>query len=136
MSILTDIFSRKEWHYVQGNLFHFIETQCGKRTTSRAPFQNKQRQILEKHFQESKYVTQKERKKIADEINLTDQQVKIWFQNRRTRWRKANGNKGLTKEGSFEDCKESVRAGQILSNFTEKLSIDCVSQLHKQLTGK
>ena len=62
--------------------------------------------------------------------------MKIWFQNRRTRWRKANGNKGPTKKGSFEDCKESVRAGQILSNFTEKLSIDCVSQLHKQLTGK
>ena len=37
---------------------------------------------------------------------------------------------------SLEDYKKRVHPGQILSNFSEKLSKDWVSQLHKQLTEK
>ena len=100
---------------------------------SRTVFQKKQREILEDHFQQSKYITKKERKTIADEINLTEQQVKTWFQNRRTRRRKANDNKDLYKGRSIEDYKK-ILAGKILSNFSGKLSLACVFQLHKQIT--
>ena len=102
----------------------------------RSLFQDKQRQILEKHFERSKYLTQRERGKIADEAALTDRQVKTWFQNRRTRWRKVNGNKGLAKIDRSQAYKIHVKPGEILSNFSEKLSVDYVSQLHKHLGGK
>ena len=73
---------------------------------------------------------------IAKETSLTEQQVRTWFQNRRTTWRKEKGNIGLYKGESFEGYRENFNAGQILSNFSSKLSLAYVFQLHKQITEK
>lgn len=46
---------------------------------------------LEKRFHSSKYLSAGERKKLAGRINLTERQVKTWFQNRRAKWRRGSG---------------------------------------------
>lgn len=63
-----------------------------KRSWSRAVFSNLQRKGLEIQFQIQKYITKPDRRKLAATLNLTDAQVKVWFQNRRMKWRHARGN--------------------------------------------
>ncbi|XP_039256698.2 uncharacterized protein LOC120333358 [Styela clava] len=53
----------------------------------RAVFSDHQRKSLEKKFQQQKYISKPERKKLANKLGLKDSQVKIWFQNRRMKWR-------------------------------------------------
>ncbi|KAE8751844.1 hypothetical protein FOCC_FOCC001321 [Frankliniella occidentalis] len=58
-----------------------------KRSWSRAVFSNLQRKGLEKRFQLQKYITKPDRRQLAATLGLTDAQVKVWFQNRRMKWR-------------------------------------------------
>ncbi|XP_040569374.1 uncharacterized protein [Lepeophtheirus salmonis] len=58
-----------------------------KKSWTRAVFSNFQRKGLEKRFQIQKYITKPDRRQLAYELKLTDAQVKVWFQNRRMKWR-------------------------------------------------
>lgn len=50
-------------------------------------FSNLQRKGLERRFQIQKYITKPDRRQLAATLGLTDAQVKVWFQNRRMKWR-------------------------------------------------
>jgi len=58
-----------------------LETQKKKRT--RAAFTQTQIAALERRFQHQKYLSGNERAEFARALNLTETQIKIWFQNRR-----------------------------------------------------
>lgn len=47
---------------------------------------------LEKRFNKQKYLASSERAQLAKQLNMTDAQVKTWFQNRRTKWRLVPGS--------------------------------------------
>ncbi|XP_056419394.1 H2.0-like homeobox protein isoform X3 [Hyla sarda] len=82
------------------------QTYKRKRSWSRAVFSNLQRKGLEKRFEVQKYVTKPDRKQLAAMLGLTDAQVKVWFQNRRMKWRhskEAQAQKDKEKEDS-EKC--------------------------------
>ncbi|KAG8188989.1 hypothetical protein JTE90_010077 [Oedothorax gibbosus] len=68
----------------------------------RAVFSDAQRQGLEKRFQVQKYISKPDRKKLAEKLGLKDSQVKIWFQNRRMKWRNSKERELLSSGGTRE----------------------------------
>ncbi|XP_053615546.1 homeobox protein HMX3 [Plodia interpunctella] len=64
------------------------ETGAGRRKKARTTFTGRQIFELEKLFEVKKYLSSGERADMAKLLNVTETQVKIWFQNRRTKWKK------------------------------------------------
>ncbi|KAL2087684.1 hypothetical protein ACEWY4_016512 [Coilia grayii] len=61
----------------------------------RTAFTLEQLHILENSFRNSHYLSVFERFGIAKALNLSETQVKVWFQNRRTKWKKEREGQGL-----------------------------------------
>ncbi|XP_019908798.2 homeobox protein pnx [Esox lucius] len=68
------------------------EKSKGKARRVRTAFTLDQLRILEHSFHSSHYLSVFERYAIASTLRLTETQVKIWFQNRRTKWKKEEQN--------------------------------------------
>ncbi|XP_069486444.1 homeobox protein notochord-like [Ambystoma mexicanum] len=54
----------------------------------RTVFTIDQLERLEQEFLKQQYMVGTERVELADTLRLTETQVKVWFQNRRIKWRK------------------------------------------------
>ncbi|GMR44896.1 hypothetical protein PMAYCL1PPCAC_15091 [Pristionchus mayeri] len=59
---------------------------------ARTTFSEQQLAALDHHYRRDGYVTGEKRAKLAESLGLTDTQVKVWFQNRRTKDRKKKGS--------------------------------------------
>ncbi|XP_016960419.1 homeobox protein H2.0 isoform X2 [Drosophila biarmipes] len=97
-----------------------------KRSWSRAVFTNLQRKGLEIQFQQQKYITKPDRRKLATRLNLTDAQVKVWFQNRRMKWRHTRENlkSGQEKQSTVPAPESSVKAFTQSEGSTHHVAID------------
>lgn len=49
---------------------------------------------LRKEFEENRYLNEDRRRALANELGLNETQIKIWFQNKRAKLKKATGTKG------------------------------------------
>uniref|UniRef100_A0A8C4RAC9 Homeobox domain-containing protein n=1 Tax=Eptatretus burgeri TaxID=7764 RepID=A0A8C4RAC9_EPTBU len=91
----------------------------------RAVFSEDQRQGLELAFQKTPYVCPPERQRLATRLGLRDTQVKIWFQNRRMKWRNSQERrqrepeKGTKSESRLD---EGVVDEGLFSTFTTQPS--------------
>ncbi|CAI5440599.1 unnamed protein product [Caenorhabditis angaria] len=59
-----------------------------KTTRKRTTFTVEQLYVLEHYFGRSQYVGAVERARLSVMLGLEEMQIKIWFQNRRIRWRR------------------------------------------------
>ncbi|XP_013410501.1 hematopoietically-expressed homeobox protein hhex [Lingula anatina] len=66
----------------------FMQRSLHKRKGGQVRFSNDQTVELEKKFESQKYLSPPERKRLAKVLQLTERQVKTWFQNRRAKWRR------------------------------------------------
>uniref|UniRef100_A0A3P9HSR7 Homeobox domain-containing protein n=1 Tax=Oryzias latipes TaxID=8090 RepID=A0A3P9HSR7_ORYLA len=64
-----------------------INPKSRKGILRRAVFSEEQRKELERTFRRQKYISKTDRNKLAADLSLKESQVKIWFQNRRMKWR-------------------------------------------------
>ena len=75
----------------------------GKRKHTRPTFSGHQIFALEKTFEQTKYLAGPERTRLAYSLGMTESQVKVWFQNRRTKWRKRHAAEMGAKKAHDSD---------------------------------
>lgn len=92
---------------------------CAKPRRARTAFTYEQLVALENKFRSTRYLSVCERLNLALSLSLTETQVKIWFQNRRTKWKKQNPGSDSTLQSPASSV---VSVSPSPSNFHQTFS--------------
>ncbi|CAC5418344.1 homeobox protein Nkx-6.2-like [Mytilus californianus] len=97
----------------------------GKKKHTRPTFSGQQIFALEKTFEQTKYLAGPERARLAYALGMSESQVKVWFQNRRTKWRKKHAAEMATakkKQEQVEDMEGNSDMDEDTSDSSGKLN--------------
>lgn len=94
------------WNLDQGSI---LLDKDGKRKHTRPTFSGQQIFALEKTFEQTKYLAGPERARLAYSLGMTESQVKVWFQNRRTKWRKKHAAEMATAKKKQDSETERLK---------------------------
>ena len=88
------------------------ESALRKQRKARTAFTDYQLQTLERSFEKQKYLSVQDRQELAAKLNLTDTQVKTWYQNRRTKWKRTTsvGLELLAETGNYSALQALYRS--------------------------
>ncbi|CAI2356776.1 unnamed protein product [Caenorhabditis sp. 36 PRJEB53466] len=90
-----------------------------KARKARTIFTDKQLQELENTFEKQKYLSVQDRMELAHRMGLTDTQVKTWYQNRRTKWKRqaSVGMDLLHDTGNMVAVQQLLRTNPYWANY-------------------
>ncbi|XP_022667231.1 homeobox protein B-H1-like isoform X1 [Varroa destructor] len=106
-----------------------------KQRKARTAFTDHQLQTLEKSFERQKYLSVQDRMELAAKLNLTDTQVKTWYQNRRTKWKRqtAVGLELLAEAGNYAAVQRMLQTApywlQSYAGVTPQTSVNAMAAL-------
>ncbi|XP_077478011.1 homeobox protein Nkx-6.1-like [Stigmatopora argus] len=96
-----------------------VEAKDGKRKHTRPTFSGQQIFALEKTFEQTKYLAGPERARLAFSLGMTESQVKVWFQNRRTKWRKKHAAEMASAKQKQDSQTERLKVNSDLDEDDE-----------------
>ncbi|XP_008155130.2 hematopoietically-expressed homeobox protein HHEX [Eptesicus fuscus] len=103
----------------------FLQRPLHKRKGGQVRFSNDQTIELEKKFETQKYLSPPERKRLAKMLQLSERQVKTWFQNRRAKWRRLKQeNPQSSKKEELESLDDPCNQRQDLPSEQNKGALD------------
>jgi hypothetical protein len=92
------------------------ESDSGREKKKRTAFSSLQVMELERRFQYQRYLPKTDRRLLAVTLRLTDTQIKTWFQNRRTKWKRQQAEAMWNRQKQVEFFPEQCSGNTLASD--------------------